>query len=39
MSEIDGFSMIWLGDTLFNVVLFTLVLVGPASFAAIIKYS
>ncbi len=33
MSEIDGFSMIWLGDTLFNVVLFTLVLVGPASFA------
>jgi len=30
---IDGLSLIWLGDTLFNVLLFNIVLVGPASFA------
>jgi uncharacterized protein DUF6867 len=30
---IDGLSLVWLGDTLFNVLLFNIVLVGPASFA------
>ena len=34
MSELDVFAFDWLGDTLFNVVLFNLALVGPASFAA-----
>lgn len=34
MSPLDTFTFDWLGDTLFNVVLFNLVLVGPASFAA-----
>ena len=33
MSAIDGFALIWLGDTLFNVLLFNIVLIGPASFA------
>jgi hypothetical protein len=34
MSELDTWMFDWLGDTSFNVVLFNLVLVGPASFAA-----
>jgi hypothetical protein len=34
MSALDTFTFDWLGDTLFNVLLFNLVLVGPASFAA-----
>ncbi len=34
MSPLDTFTFDWLGDTFFNVVLFNLVLVGPASFAA-----
>jgi hypothetical protein len=34
MSPLDTFSFDWLGDTLFNVVLFNCVLVGPASFAS-----
>ena len=33
MSPFDTFMFDWFGDTLFNVVLFNLVLVGPASFA------
>jgi hypothetical protein len=33
MNPTDTFMFDWLGDTLFNVVLFNLVLVGPASFA------
>ena len=33
MSPVDMFAYQWLGDTLFNVLLFNLVLVGPASFA------
>ena len=33
MSAIDGFSLVWLGGTLFNVLLFNIVLIGPASFA------
>src|ERR1043166_6344650 len=33
MDPIDTFTFDWLGDTLFNVLLFNLVLVGPASFA------
>lgn len=34
MSRLDILSFDWLGDTVFNVILFNLVLVGPASFAA-----
>jgi hypothetical protein len=34
MSDLDTFMFDWFGDTLFDVVLFNLVLVGPASFAA-----
>ena len=34
MSPLDIFMFDWFGDTLFNVVLLNLVLVGPASFAA-----
>lgn len=34
MSPIDMFMFDWFGDTLWNVILFNLVLVGPASFAA-----
>eukprot|EP01036_Dinobryon_divergens_P046843 gene46843-62685_t len=34
MSPLDTFMFDWFGDTLFNVVLFNLVLIGPASFAA-----
>jgi hypothetical protein len=34
MSPLDTFMFDWLGDTLFNVLLFNLVLIGPASFAA-----
>ena len=34
MSPFDTFMFDWFGDTLFNVVLFNLVLIGPASFAA-----
>jgi hypothetical protein len=34
MSELDILTFDWLGDTVFNVVLFNLVLIGPASFAA-----
>jgi len=34
MSPLDTFMFDWFGDTFFNVVLFNLVLVGPASFAA-----
>jgi hypothetical protein len=34
MSEFDVLTFDWLGDTLFNVVLFNLALVAPASFAA-----
>jgi hypothetical protein len=34
MSPLDTFTSDWLGDTLFNVLLFNIVLVGPASFAA-----
>ena len=34
MSPLDILSFDWLGDTVFNVILFNLVLVGPASFAA-----
>ena len=34
MSPIDTFTFEWLGDTVFNVLLFNLVLIGPASFAA-----
>ena len=33
MSPIDAFTSNWLGDTLLNVLLFNLALVGPASFA------
>ena len=33
MSAIDGVTLVWLGDTLFNVLLFNIVLIGPASFA------
>jgi len=33
MNPIDTFTVDWLGDTLFNVLLFNIVLVGPASFA------
>src|SRR5260221_74365 len=33
MNPIDTFTVDWLGDTLFNVLLFNLVLVAPASFA------
>ncbi|MBN9491107.1 MAG: hypothetical protein J0H44_28065 [Alphaproteobacteria bacterium] len=33
MSPIDTLSFDWLGDTLFNIILFNAVLVGPASFA------
>ncbi|MDP1751711.1 MAG: hypothetical protein Q8L22_19855 [Reyranella sp.] len=34
MSPLDNFMFEWFGDTLFNVVVLNLVLVGPASFAA-----
>jgi hypothetical protein len=34
MSPLDILSFDWLGDTLFNVILFNCVLVAPASFAA-----
>lgn len=34
MSPVDVFMFDWFGDTLFNVLLFNLVLIGPASFAA-----
>jgi hypothetical protein len=34
MSPFDTFMYDWFGDTLFNVLLFNIVLVGPASFAA-----
>jgi hypothetical protein len=34
MSDLDMLMFDWLGDTLFNVLLFNIVLVGPASFAA-----
>jgi hypothetical protein len=34
MSPLDTFTFEYLGDTLFNVLLFNLVVVGPASFAA-----
>ncbi len=34
MSPLDTFTFDWLGNTLFNVFLFNLALVGPASFAA-----
>ena len=34
MSALDGFAYQWFGDTLDLVLLFNLVLVGPASFAA-----
>ena len=33
MSPLDSLMFNWLGDTLFNVLLFNLALVGPASFA------
>lgn len=33
MNALDTFMFDWLGDTLFNVLLFNIVLVGPASFA------
>lgn len=33
MNGLDTFMFNWLGDTLFNVLLFNIVLVGPASFA------
>jgi hypothetical protein len=33
MSPLDSFMFDWFGDTLFNVLLFNIVLVGPASFA------
>ena len=34
MNLVDTFMFDWFGDTLFNVLLFNVVLVGPASFAA-----
>ena len=34
MSPLDTFMFDWFGDTLFNVLLFNLVLIAPASFAA-----
>ena len=34
MSGLDTFMFGWFGDTLFNVALFNLAIVGPASFAA-----
>jgi len=34
MSPVDLFMFEWFGDTLFNVVVLNLALVGPASFAA-----
>ena len=34
MSPLDTLMFDWFGDTLFNVVLFNLAIVGPASFAA-----
>ena len=34
MSPFDTFMFDWFGDTLFNVLLFNIVLVGPASYAA-----
>lgn len=34
MSPLDTFMSGWFGDTLFNVLLFNIVLIGPASFAA-----
>ena len=33
MTALDGFALEWLGDTMGVVLLFNLVLVGPASFA------
>ena len=33
MSPVDTFMFDWLGDTLFNVLLFNIAVVGPASFA------
>ena len=33
MSPLDTFAFDWLGDTLFSILLFNFVLVGPASFA------
>ena len=33
MSELDTFMFDWLGDTLFNVLVFNLAVTGPASFA------
>jgi len=34
MSPLDSFLFDWLGDTLFNIALFNVLLVGPASFIA-----
>lgn len=34
MTPLDTFMFDWFGDTLFNVLLFNLVVIGPASFAA-----
>lgn len=34
MSALDTFMFDWFGDTLFNVLLFNLVVIGPAAFAA-----
>jgi hypothetical protein len=34
VSAVDTFMFEWFGDTLFNVVLFNIAIVGPASFAA-----
>lgn len=34
MSPLDTFMFDWFGDTLFNVVVFNVVLIGPASFSA-----
>ena len=34
MSPLDGFMFEWFGDTLFNTLVFNLLLVAPASFAA-----
>jgi hypothetical protein len=33
VSPVDAFTSDWLGDTLFNVLLFNFMLLGPASFA------
>jgi hypothetical protein len=34
MSDLDTFMFDWFGDTLFTVLLFNLVLIGPGAFAA-----